>query len=331
MEEAFTQTADYLAFTLPKTAVADIQGRIGGDWVEAPTGFRGYPIAYVSADGTGGVGKLGTGAPRCPAETHTDLTGGIVSQWPLEHLQEQLRWIFEQGGHVTRLDIALDDRLMAVSVPSVRAAVEAGQAVTRASCFKVIEDSNLRDGSSCGQTLYFGSPQSQTQLRVYDKRAELKRKGRADANEYGTRWELEFRKERAQACAKALCNLPVEDWKEFLVGLLRSYVDFRQVTREDTPWDKYRAPLLTWWEALTEGFKRCRLLLTKPQRTLEQVKQWFSQSMGPILAVLYFKGGMPYLEQCVNSGIDRWKGRHLQLLKPPPKSGRAYVLRSAET
>jgi len=331
MEEAFTQTVDYLAFTVPKAAVADVQGRIGGDWVEAPTGFRGYPTAYVSADGTGGVGKMGTGAPRRPAEVHSDLTGAVVSQWPLEQLQDTLRWIFSLGGNITRLDIALDDRLMAVSVASVKSAVEAGQAVTRAACFRVIEDSNLRDGTPHGQTLYFGSPQSQTQLRVYDKRAEQHRKGRAHADEYGTRWELEFRKDRAQACAKALCNLPIEDWKEFLVGLLRSYVDFRQVTREATPWEKYRAPLLAWWEGLTEGFKRCRLLVTKPQRTLEQVKQWFSQAMGPILAVLYFKGGTKYLEQCVESGIDRWKGRHLTLLKPPPKPGRTYVLRPTET
>jgi hypothetical protein len=98
-----------------------------------------------------------------------------------------------------------------------------------------------------------------------------------------------------------------------------------------SPWDKYRAPLLAWWEALTDKFKRCRLVVAKSQRTLDEVKQWFSKSMGPILAVLYFKGGMPYLEQCVNSGIDRWKERHRQLLKPPPKPGRAYVLRPTET
>lgn len=330
MEEAFTQTVDWLGFTLPLATVADVQGRIGGDWVEAQSGFRGYPVSHISTDGQGGVGKMGTGAPRRPREVHVDLSGAIVSQWPLERVQDTLRWIFAQGGHITRIDIALDDRQLLVPISVIRAAVEAGHSVTRCERFRVIEDSSLRTGASLGQTLYFGSPQSQTQLRVYDKRTELQQKGRADANEYGTRWELRFREQRGQTCAKALCNLPLEDWKQFLVGLLRAYVDFRQVTREDEAWEKYRAPLLPWWEALTESFKRCRLLISKPHRTIEEVKQWFSQSMGPILAVLYFKAGNGFLDQCVESGIDRWKERHRMLLKPS-KPGRAYVLQPTYT
>ncbi len=43
----FTQTIDWLAFTLPKAEVADVIALIGGDWFQSETGFRGYPVAQL--------------------------------------------------------------------------------------------------------------------------------------------------------------------------------------------------------------------------------------------------------------------------------------------
>jgi phage replication initiation protein len=53
---------------------------------------------------------------------------------------------------------------------------------------------------------------------------------------------MEFKQDRAQACAKAFLTLDAEDWRAFLVGVLRSYVDFRETTREAESYEKYRAP-----------------------------------------------------------------------------------------
>ena len=248
----FTQTIDWLAFTLPKAEVADVIKLIGGDWFQSESGFRGYPVAQLMTQGKTGVGKLGTGAPRNPKEVHVDLSAGIVSQWDETKLKTVLAWIFTQKGHVTRIDVALDDREATVAVETVRQAVEAGQLVSRSKQFKVIQASNHRQGVRTGETLYFGSRESQSMLRVYDKRLELKSRGREDAESYGVRWEMEFKQDRAQACGKALLTLDAEDWRAFLVGVLRSYVDFRETTREAESYEKYRAPLVGWWEALTE-------------------------------------------------------------------------------
>ena len=127
----FTQTIDWLAFTLPKAEVADVTKLIGGDWFQSETGFRGYPVAQLMTQGKTGVGKLGTGAPRSPKEVHVDLSAGIVSQWDEAKLKTVLAWIFTQKGHVTRIDVALDDREATVAVETVRQAVEAGQLVSR--------------------------------------------------------------------------------------------------------------------------------------------------------------------------------------------------------
>ena len=37
--------------------------------------------------------------------------------------------------------------------------------------------------------------------------------------------------DRAEQCARALATLDEADWKELVVGLLRSYVDFRQIPK----------------------------------------------------------------------------------------------------
>src|SRR5579883_1573587 len=106
----FTLTIDWLAFTLPKSSVEEASRTLGGDWVQSEGGFRGYPRCWIDVGSSSGVGKLGTGAPRKPQEVHVDLSAGIVSTWPLEKVQTVLAWILDQGGHLTRIDYALDDR-----------------------------------------------------------------------------------------------------------------------------------------------------------------------------------------------------------------------------
>ena len=51
----FTQTIDWLAFTLPKADVKDVITLIGGDWFQSETGFRGYPVAQLMTQGKTGA------------------------------------------------------------------------------------------------------------------------------------------------------------------------------------------------------------------------------------------------------------------------------------
>ncbi|MBS0160904.1 MAG: replication initiation factor domain-containing protein [Nitrospira sp.] len=255
-----------------------------------------------------------------------DLSAGIVSQWDETKLKTVLAWIFAQKGHVTRIDVALDDREASVAVETVRLAVEAGQLVSRSKQFKVIQASNHREGTRTGETLYFGSRESQSMLRVYDKRLELQAKGREDAGLYGVRWELEFKQDRAQACAKALLTLDPDDWRAFLVGVLRSYVDFRETTREAESYEKYRAPLVGWWKALTEGFMRCRLVVERIQQRLDDVAAWLANAISPMLAVVVACRGDQFLFEMIYAGTKRWTQKHYALLKQR-KRGTPYVLR----
>ena len=255
------------------------------------------------------------GAPRAPLEVHVDLSGGIVAPWPIEKVRTVLQWILQQDGHLTRLDCALDDRNSCVPLSTIRQAIEIGQCVTRADRMQSISSSSIHKAIPSGETLYLGSPHSQTLLRIYDKRLELQSKEREDWQDYGIRWELELKKDRAQACGQVLSYLEETDWLEYIVGVLRGYVDFRATSRDEEEEFRYRAPLLDWWLLLTDGFRKGRLVVEKDAQTLPKVKRWVSQSVAPMLAVICAAdpGGAAWLEKEIIAARKRWKAPHRRM------------------
>jgi phage replication initiation protein len=158
---------------------------------------------------------------------------------------------------------------------------------------------------------------------VYDKRLESQAKQREDWQDYGIRWELELKQDRAQSCGLVLSYLAETDWLEFIVGLLRGYVDFRDTTRDEEEEFRYRAPVLDWWLLLTDGFKKGRLVVEKEAQTLPKVKRWVSQSVAPMLAVICAAdpGGHAWLERQILAGKRRWNNTHRGLLKKDDSSG----------
>lgn len=321
MMNSFTLTIDWLAFTLPNMSVRNVVEKLGGDWTDIQKGFRGYPKCLIYRAAEGGVGKLGTGALRDPMEVHVDLSGGIVSSWAPDFLKKILLWIFSRKGHITRLDCAFDDRKNLVPLSHVKQALDNGQIVTRAGQGKKLETFLVGNAETTGESIYFGSRLSQTKLRVYDKRAEQRSKQKENWEDYGIRWELELKEKRAQSFAKVLAELPQVDWLEYAVGILRSFINFRDTTHEAPTYERSRAPLLPWWVELTAGFGRGQLYIEKRERDLGKVRAWVVQSLTPLLSVLCAdpKTGQEWLEKVIARGPDRWKSKHYQLLglQPP--------------
>lgn len=333
MSSPFTLTFDWLAFTLPAAGPRETMRILGGDWTRAAIGFRGYPVSWMTASGGRGIGKLGTGAIRDPAEVHVDLSGGIVSPWSPEKIRSVMQWVLDKGGHLTRLDCALDDRESVVPLSTIREAITAGQCVTRADKMQSISSESIHHGTVTGRTIYIGSPQSQTFMRIYDKRLQLQTQGRTDWQEYGIRWELELKKDRAQACGKVLATLDSPQWLEFVVGVLRSHVDFRATDRAAPDHTRYRAPLLDWWERLTDGFHKGRLVVEKDPQTLDGVKRWVIKSLAPMLAVVCVAqpDGQAWLNRQMDAGVTRWKDRHRRLLRTPARNGHRAQDGASET
>jgi len=132
---------------------------------------------------------------------------------------------------------------------------------------------------------------------------------------------LELKKDRAQVCGQVLSYLEEADWLEFMVGVLRGYVDFRDTTRDEDDEFRYRAPLLDWWLRLTDGFKKGRLVVEKETQTLAKVKRWVSRSVAPSLAMcVEHPGGQAWLEQVLVVGKSRLNAKHRRLLNTAPPS-----------
>ena len=185
---------------------------------------------------------------------------------PLHKLRRVLQWVLKKQGHVTRLDCALDDRTMLVPLTTIKDAIETGQCVTRADRMQIIASGFNPQRARHGETLYLGSPQSQTLLRIYDKRPELqspRANGCSGRTEYDGNWNSS--KSVPQLCGQCLgrSSKKTIGWNLSL-GLLRSYVDFRDTTREEEEEDRLSssAACLGMIE-LTDGFRKGRLVVEK--------------------------------------------------------------------
>jgi phage replication initiation protein len=322
----FTLSTDWLACTVPGSTVETVKELIGGEWIEAEKGFNGYPRAWVNVSTCGGSGRIGTGMRNRTQEIHASLSGEIVSAWSPDKMQAVRRWIEAQKGHCTRTDLALDDRSGCATVAQVIAAADAGNAVMRWSTYDAKRRCSYKGKDDVhGEIITFGSRQSESYLRVYDKRIEEVAKRREVSGTW-VRWELELKKERADICNLVLAHLPIEEWRTFAVGLLKSCISFRDTTADDPSWIRCRAEELAWWRALTDGFARCRLINPKKDRKLEEVKQWFSQAMGPTIAALNCAAGREWIDQVIRAGADRWKPKHHQLMQKG-KHDRQYTLK----
>lgn len=324
----FLFNVDWLAFTVPCSTPAEAQEHVGGDWMELEKGFNGYPRAWMSLSTSGGSGRIGTGMPHRTTDVHVSLSGDIVSAWEPEKVQAVCQWVQDKKGHGTRVDLALDDRVGHATVAQVMEAADLGQAVMRWSTYDAKRKCSHKGKDDIqGEMITFGSRQSESYLRVYDKRREAIGKGETVETPW-VRWELEFKKDRANLCVDLLAYLPIDEWKRFTVGLLKSYISFRDTTADAPAWERCRASELPWWKALTEDFKRCRFHVEKTERKLEEVLAWFSQAMGPTMAALYCAVGPDFLMKVIESGSHRWKAHHYQLMKKKPK--RPYWLKPVQ-
>jgi DNA relaxase NicK len=326
---SFSMGIDYLSFTVKGVPLKEVLEQLGGDFVQSEKGFRGYPVAYIGSGEAGGTAIVGTGAPRNKTEVHADIPAGFLSGWSFERIQALAKWVRAKGGHLTRLDTALDDRTGVVTVAQVQRALAKGQAVTRFREMTRLHKMGLeRKTDHQGDTVNVGSRQSQTFLRVYDKALEQQSKGHTVEGPW-VRWELEFKQERAEKCGQELASLDAEEYRRFIVGVLRSAIDFRATDWGAEPMVRCRARPLRWWIQLTNGFAKARLVLDPVVRKIEDVKQWVADTLGPMLAVICASkaAGQSWLEQVIVAGAERWKAKHYALLqKQAPMT--PYILKA---
>ena len=132
-----------------------------------------------------------------------------------------------------------------------------------------------------------------------------------------------MKKDRAQACGQVLSYLEETDWLEYMVGVLRGYVDFRETTEmKRTSFDTERR-CSTGGCSSPRGSRKACLVVGKEAQTLARVKRWVRESVAPMLAVICAAdpGGHAWLDQQIIAGKKRWKAEHWRLVETSNASG----------
>ncbi len=191
---------------------------------------------------------------------------------------------------ITRLDLAIDDiGVKYYTLDEIEKKQEKQQIVSKWRSCKTLRENTIADNVKIGHTLYFGSTQSEIQLRIYDKQLE-QNKGILDdtTNLIVTpwvRWELELHDDRANQCAKLLANNSIIGDVAF--GILSHY--FRIIKHDDS--NKSRCSSETKWDKFIGNVKRLKLTVKKEEKTLdEEQKQWEHQN-GRKVAKMFAKNG----------------------------------------
>lgn len=201
-------------------------------------------------------------------------------------------------GHFTRIDLAIDDHGMKYySLDEIADKIARGRIVSKWRTYQDNKERIIADNEKVGQTMYFGSKQSDIQMRIYDKKLERNKGLSIDDESYihedRIRWELQLRDERAEETARQLSNNMLLG--EVAIGILSNY--FRIIKLDDS--NKSRCSLESKWERFVNKVSKLRITVVKEVKTLdEQMKQFEHQEGRRVCKYLYANGGD------VNSFVD---------------------------
>ncbi len=185
------------------------------EW-EDGVGFNGYPNAmYYNGIKIGYNGQRGfecyvhmSGKGCRTWEDYTDLAGWSELLQLLANNKDMF--------HMARIDIACDDFTDTLRIKRLQRHYELNKYSTRSTFITFVTGSE--------EIMYVGAPQSDTRLRIYNKKLERGYKPEDNEFEHWYRAEFQFRDKVASACVDELVNSN-NIGKTFL-GKLREHIRF---------------------------------------------------------------------------------------------------------
>lgn len=297
---------DWLSFTLPVPegqSPADLACWVLGKLPQGATlmdrGHHGYDEGWRLPGG----GLVLYHSRRRDMGVHVSLSAGCLALLEGEP-NGVIPWVLVEGGHFTRLDIALDTDQ--VTMEQVQTAIKRGDIVTRCAQVDFVETNRRADGGweYGGSIVRIGSRSSRRYTRIYDKAAE---QGVEDGSIW-TRCEVEFKGDHAQLAA-----LHIAEGAD-LRSLIYSSVDFRDRAADS---NTSRCPQLDWWAAWIGSVDRLSFSIKQTiEDVVERATEWVKRQCAPTLAFLdKIKGHDPtWLYNLVDSNMHRISPQRQALL-----------------
>ena len=195
--------------------------------------------------------------------------------------QEFFRKVLDYQGNFTRIDFTLDDFVGSLSIPELKRKVTQGHVWTT---FQVSEShggTDITNNESNGETLYLGSKKSQCRFCFYQKDYEQrKRRGiPLEEAEVKNRFELRYRKEKAQSLAKIISK--THDLTKLFFELLNGAICFYDRAPND-PGAKVDAK----WAAFIGNHGAITISLETIPQSFEKSMNWLIHGVSPSLAFI---------------------------------------------
>jgi len=214
-------------------------------------------------------------------------------------LSDLLRNILDMG-HITRLDIAIDDLgCNYYSMDELTNIFNQGLYLSRFKKWRL----NLEKGKfgATGHSIYLGSRTSEIMFRMYDKRLEQNAKKN---NEVVTipwvRWEIELHKSRATTVALFL--IAGNNLSSAAIGVLANYI--RLIDRDNVR--DTRCSNSEKWDSFICGIQKIKLCQPIPEKSLEEKKEWVMNQVAPTLSVIYkIDGDLSFFYELIEKGGSR--------------------------
>lgn len=146
-----------------------------------------------------------------------------------EKWQDLFAEITARHMNITRLDVAYDDHSGTLDIDEIIQDARKKEYVSKSDYWEIVE-------SSKGQTIQFGSPQSDVLIRIYDKARERN----CPAGEHWIRCELQLRRERAIAFTRLGLSIG-----QSYCGVVVNYLRFVDPVDGDT--NRWRWPIKPYW------------------------------------------------------------------------------------
>ena len=320
---------DWLSFTDvcnldPQTSLAEF-GFSLAEFVEAEKGASGYKkmllhkgsTLRVLYDGNENMGIHYDFSGSSIKELFCHFTDFIVQDTPfgpelnmdINILRELLSRI-KQVGHVTRLDLAIDDKEYPYfTLLELQDVLEQQRFISKFRSWQLVKDCTTTN-VLIGATIYLGSRRSDIMLRVYDKQLERIAKGIEGAGELPwIRWELELKNEYANVALVDLLN--GVDVGSLVFGILSNY--FRIIVFDDS--NKSRCSIDEKWKQFLDEVSKINLFVMQEPPTLQDKKEWVMKQIAPTITGLCLAeyGDISWLFENFGANADRMS-KHLKKL-----------------
>ena len=194
-------------------------------------------------------------------------------------------------GSPTRLDIAIDDyEGRHATITKIKETLDKGNYTTsfRKKYYK------LMGCDQEGWSIQFGSHKSTMMLVIYDKLKEQQSKGNEINQEFWTRYEMRFMKDKAYDVVFNLIDQGEDNFNNYSYGLLYSLLDIK----EDSNYDEnnlYKANTAEYWSEFLNKVSKSDIAKYKVvSRNIDTNKNWILPIMSSYFIIMHLHNGRDF-------------------------------------